>query len=73
MCKIYLNKLPERKIKKSWLYLKNGHQKQKKNSRKANWKRKAAKSAQRSLSLAKSILRGKTTSFVYRLYVEEES
>jgi large subunit ribosomal protein L32 len=45
--------------------------KAKKNSRKANWKRKAAKSSQRSLSLAKSILRGKTTSFVYRLYVDE--
>jgi len=45
--------------------------KAKKNSRKANWKRKAAKSEQKSLSLAKSILRGKTTSFVYRLYVDE--
>jgi large subunit ribosomal protein L32 len=45
--------------------------KAKKNSRKANWKRKAAKLAQKSLSLAKSILRGKTTSFVYRLYVDE--
>ena len=45
--------------------------KAKKNSSKANWKRKAAKSAQKSLSLAKSILRGKTTSFVYRLYVDE--
>jgi large subunit ribosomal protein L32 len=45
--------------------------KAKKNSRKANWKRKAAKSAEKSLSLAKSILRGKTTSFVYRLYVEK--
>ena len=45
--------------------------KSKKNSRKANWKRKGAKAAQKSLSLAKSILRGKTTSFVYRLYVDE--
>ncbi len=45
--------------------------KAKKKSPKANWKRKAAKSAQKSLSLAKSILRGKTTSFVYRLYVDE--
>ena len=45
--------------------------KAKKNSRKANWKRKTTKSAQKSLSLAKSILRGKTTSFVYRLYVDE--
>nr|UBQ35303.1 ribosomal protein L32 [Thalassiosira sp.]UBQ35357.1 ribosomal protein L32 [Thalassiosira sp.] len=45
--------------------------KSKKNSRKANWKKKATKSAQKSLSLAKSILRGKTTSFVYRLYVDD--
>ena len=45
--------------------------KAKKNSRKANWKRKATKSAQKSLSLSKSILRGKTTSFVYRLYTDE--
>lgn len=45
--------------------------KAKKNSRKATWKRKAATSAQKSLSLAKSILRGKTTSFVYRFYVGE--
>ncbi len=45
--------------------------KAKRNSRKANWKRKAVKPAQRSLSLAKSILRGKTTSFVYRLYIDE--
>ena len=39
--------------------------KAKKNSRKANWKKKAAKSAQKSLSLAKSILRGKT--FTYQI------
>ena len=45
--------------------------KSKKNSRKANWKKKATKSAQKTLSLAKSILRGKTTSFVYRLYVDD--
>ncbi len=45
--------------------------KAKKNSRKANWKRKAAKSAQKSLSLAKSVLGRKTTSFVYPLYVDQ--
>ena len=39
--------------------------KSKKNARKANWKRKGYKAAQQSLSLAKSMLRGKTTSFVY--------
>jgi large subunit ribosomal protein L32 len=39
--------------------------KSKKNARKANWKRKGYKAAQKSLSLAKSMLRGKTTSFVY--------
>lgn len=46
--------------------------KSKKNARKANWKRKASKAAQRSLSLAKSMLRGKTTSFVYSVYIEDE-
>lgn len=46
--------------------------KSKKNSRKANWKKKGSKAAQKSLSLAKSMLRGKTTSFIYSVYVEEE-
>ena len=46
--------------------------KSKRNSRKANWKRKGFKAAQKSLSLAKSMLRGKTTSFVYSIYVEED-
>jgi large subunit ribosomal protein L32 len=45
--------------------------KSKKNSRKANWKRKGKQVAQKSLSLAKSMLRGKTTSFVYSIYVDE--
>jgi large subunit ribosomal protein L32 len=45
--------------------------KSKKNARKANWKRKGYKAAQKSLSLAKSMLSGKTTSFVYSVYVEE--
>jgi large subunit ribosomal protein L32 len=45
--------------------------KAKKNARKANWKRKGYKAAQKSLSLAKSIS-GKTTSFVYSIYVDEE-
>jgi hypothetical protein len=35
-------------------------------------KEKAIKAAQKSLSLAKSMLRGKTTSFVYSIYVDEE-
>lgn len=46
--------------------------KSKKNARKANWKRKGYKEAQKSLSLAKSMLRGKTTSFVYSVYVGDE-
>ena len=46
--------------------------KSKRNSRKANWKRKGFKAAQKSLSLAKSMLRGKNTSFVYSVYVDEE-
>jgi large subunit ribosomal protein L32 len=45
--------------------------KSKKNARKANWKRKGYNAAQKSLSLAKSMLSGKTTSFVYSVYVEE--
>jgi len=45
--------------------------KAKRNARKANWKRKGYKAAQKSLSLAKSMLRGKPTSFVYSLYIEE--
>jgi large subunit ribosomal protein L32 len=46
--------------------------KSKKNARKANWKRKASRAAQKSLSLAKSMLRGKTTSFVYSISIEDE-
>ena len=46
--------------------------KSKKNSRKANWKRKGYQTAQKSLSLAKSILRGKKTSFIYSISVEDE-
>jgi large subunit ribosomal protein L32 len=46
--------------------------KAKKNARKANWKRKSFFAAQKSLSLAKSMLRGKPTSFVYSLDVDEE-
>lgn len=45
--------------------------KAKKNARKANWKRKAYKAAQKSFSLAKSMLRGKSTSFVYSMYLDE--
>ena len=43
----------------------------KKNTRKSVWKKKADKVAQKSLSLAKSVLQGQTTSFIYSLYVEE--
>ena len=45
--------------------------KTKKNSRKANWKRKGYHTAQKSLSLAKSMLKGKRTSFIYSIYVDE--
>lgn len=45
--------------------------KAKKNARKANWKRKGSKAAQKSFSLAKSMLRGKSTSFVYTMYLDE--
>ena len=46
--------------------------KSKRNSRKANWKRKGTKAAQKSLALAKSILRSPSNSFVYSLYVDDE-
>jgi large subunit ribosomal protein L32 len=46
--------------------------KSKKNTRKHQWKRKCYKTAQKSLSLAKSMLRGKTTSFVYSIYSTDE-
>nr|YP_010985865.1 ribosomal protein L32 [Grateloupia asiatica]WOL36783.1 ribosomal protein L32 [Grateloupia asiatica] len=40
--------------------------------RKANWKRKAYFSSQKSLSLAKSLLTGKSNSFVYLELVDDE-
>ena len=46
--------------------------KSKRNSRKANWKRKSYKAAQKSLSLAKSILQGKTTTFIYSINNDNE-
>lgn len=45
--------------------------KAKKNARKANWKRKGYFAAQKSLSLAKSMLRGKSTSFIYSIYTDD--
>jgi hypothetical protein len=48
------------------------HIKAKKNARRQIGK-KGYKAAQKSLSLAKSMLSGKTTSFVYSIYVDEES
>ena len=43
------------------------------NARKAVWKRQAEKASQKSLSLAKSILKGKQTSFIYKETVETDS
>jgi len=45
--------------------------KSKKNSRKATWKNKANKQAQKALSLAKSVLKGQKTSFIYAVNEEE--
>jgi len=45
--------------------------KAKKNSRKANWKRKSFITVQKSLSLAKSLLKGKSNSFVYTLELDD--
>ena len=46
--------------------------KAKRNKRKAVWKRKAYKESKKSLSLAKSMLKGKTNSFVYSTYSEDD-
>ena len=43
----------------------------KKNARKSVWKNKANKQAQKALSLAKSVLKGKSTSFIYTLNEED--
>ena len=45
--------------------------KMKRNSRKANWKRKGYFAAQKSFSLAKSILGGKKISFIYSMSTDE--
>ena len=44
---------------------------QKKNSRRATWIRKANKQATRAFSLANSVLKGKSTSFIYAFDTEE--
>nr|YP_010983172.1 ribosomal protein L32 [Bangia fuscopurpurea]AKE98810.1 ribosomal protein L32 [Bangia fuscopurpurea]WOJ51908.1 ribosomal protein L32 [Bangia fuscopurpurea] len=41
--------------------------KAKKNARKANWKNQAKTEAQKAISLAKSVLTGKSNGFVYNL------
>ncbi|MGK7871783.1 MAG: 50S ribosomal protein L32 [Xenococcaceae cyanobacterium] len=46
--------------------------KSKRNHRKAFWKRKAALEAQKALSLGKSVLSGRSNSFVDRTEEEEE-
>lgn len=46
--------------------------KTKRNQRKAHWKRKASFEAQKALSLGKSILTGRSNSFVYPNPEEEE-
>jgi large subunit ribosomal protein L32 len=47
--------------------------KSKRNSRKAVWKRKAAVEAQKALSLGKSVLSGRSNSFVYPQDDEEDN
>ena len=44
--------------------------KMKKNTRKRIWKKKAKIAAEKSFSLAKSILKEKVTSFIYNIYEE---
>lgn len=47
--------------------------KSKRNSRKAVWKRKAAVEAQKALSLGKSVLSGRSNSFIYPQDDEEDN
>ncbi len=46
--------------------------KSKRDHRKAHWKRKAALEAQKALSLGKSVLTGRSNSFVYPTKEEED-
>ena len=46
--------------------------KAKKRAHKATWKRKGNQTAQKSLSLAKSMLQGKTTSFIYSIPIIDD-
>ena len=58
---IYLMAVPKKRTSKA-----------KRDARKANWKRKSYYAAQKSFSLAKSMLKGKTTSFIYSIETDEE-
>ena len=42
--------------------------KSKRNTRKSKWKGNAKKQSQKALSLAKSVLKGKSNSFIYNIY-----
>lgn len=46
--------------------------KSKKRIHKASWKRKGFISARKSFSLAKSVLKRNSTSFVYNIYIDDE-
>ena len=46
--------------------------KAKRDQRKAHWKRKAAKEAEKALSLGKSVLTGRSNSFVYPTDEDED-
>ena len=46
--------------------------KSKRDRRKAHWKRKAAKEAEKALSLGKSVLTGRSNSFVYPTEEDED-
>ncbi|MBE9099776.1 50S ribosomal protein L32 [Vacuolonema iberomarrocanum] len=46
--------------------------KAKRDQRRAHWRRKAGKQAQRALSLGKSVLSGRSSSFVYPTSEEED-
>jgi large subunit ribosomal protein L32 len=69
---IYIIVLDNKYLKKIYMAVpKKRTSKSKKNARKSVWKNQAIKEGQKALSLAKSILKGKTTSFIYTLNKEE--
>lgn len=69
---VYLPKIYHSTVNLTMAVPKKRTSKAKRNARKANWKRKGYPAAQKSFSLSKSMLTGKTTSFIYTLEIDDE-